>query len=73
MTPALSNGLLWAFSDHEMLIYDLASFTLTNRLPGGRGSLNSAFDGPGALVDGYFVMDYGNIYGSPGFDVYRTF
>jgi hypothetical protein len=72
VTPAMSNGYLWAFSQTQTLVYSLDTFTLTQSLPGSRGSLNSAYDSPGALADGYFLLDYGNIYGSPGFDVYAT-
>jgi hypothetical protein len=70
VTPALSNGDLWVFSDNQTLVYDLNTFTLARTLPGSRGSLNSAYDSPGALTGRHFVLDYGNIYGSPGFDVY---
>ncbi len=73
VTPAISNGYLWVYSNNATLIYDLTSLTLARSLPGSRGSLNSAFDGPGALSDGLFALDYGNIYDSAGFQVYSHY
>src|SRR5205823_2307555 len=72
MTPALNNGVLWAFSDTQVLAYDLANLQLVRAFNGSRGSLNSAYDGPGALINGHFLLDYGNIFGSKGFDVYAA-
>ncbi len=70
MTPALTNGVLWAFSGNQTVAYDLNSLQLLRALSGSRGSLNSAYDSPGAFADGYFALDYGTIVGSHGFDVY---
>jgi hypothetical protein len=79
VAPVLSNGKLWIYEtvgfNNSVSAFDLNTFTFDRALTGGRGSLNSSFDGPGALTqlangDGYFVLDYGNIYGQPGFDVY---
>jgi hypothetical protein len=71
VTPALSDSDLWVIGPTQTLIYDLSSLTLARALPGSRGNLNSAYDSPGAITGRHFVLDYGNIYGSPGFDVYR--
>jgi hypothetical protein len=70
VTPALSDNHIWLFGQNNTLIYDLDTLNLVRTLPGSRGSLNTAFDGPGAISGNYFLLDYGNIYGSPGFDVY---
>lgn len=70
VTPILSDGYLWAFSRSQTLIFDLDPLSLAGTLPGSRGSLNSAFDGPGALDDRHFLLDYGTIYNRPGFDAY---
>jgi hypothetical protein len=70
VTPALSNGYLWAISNTRTVAYDLSTFTVAATLPGSRGSLNSAYDSPGALVDRYFLLDYG--FYSQGFDVYAN-
>jgi hypothetical protein len=72
ITPILSDGYLWVYSESQTLVYDLNTLTLVRSLPGSRGSLNSAYDGPGALSDGYFLLDYGAIYNRPGFDVYAA-
>ncbi|HEY7118638.1 MAG TPA: PQQ-binding-like beta-propeller repeat protein [Tepidisphaeraceae bacterium] len=70
VTPALTDGYLWAFGQNDTYVYDLASFTKVKTLPGSRGSLNSSYDAPGSFDDGHFLLDYGTIYNSPGFDVY---
>jgi hypothetical protein len=72
VTPALTSGYVWAFSDTQTLIYDLSTFTLARTLPGSRGSLNNAYRSPGAFTDGYFLLDHGTIYNSPGFEVYAA-
>jgi PQQ-like domain len=72
ITPVLSNGVLWAYSDNQILAYDLSTLQLLRAFNGSRGSLNSPYDGPGALTDGHFLLDYGDIVGSPGFDVYAA-
>jgi outer membrane protein assembly factor BamB len=71
VTPALTNNVLWIIGETEVFAYDLVTLQLLRAFNGSRGSLNSAYDSPGALADGYFVLDYGTIYGSLGFDVYR--
>ena len=72
VTPALDQKDIWVYTDTNTQIYDLATLALVQTLPGSRGSLNSAYDGPGAIFDHGFALDYGNIYGSPGFDVYQA-
>jgi hypothetical protein len=77
VAPILSNGDLWIYETTPggaagVSAFDLTSFTRVNFFTGGRGSLNSGYDGPGALAGGAFVLDYGNIFGQPGFDVYLT-
>jgi hypothetical protein len=71
VTPALTNNVLWIMGESQVFAYDLVTLQLLRAFNGSRGSLNSAYDSPGAFADGYFVLDYGTIYGSPGFDVYR--
>ena len=72
VTPALTNNVLWIIGESQTFAYDLTTLQQLRALNGSRGSLNSAYDSPGAFADGYFVLDYGNIYGSPGFDVYSA-
>ena len=72
MTPALSNAVLWVFSDSQNLAYDLGTIQLLQSFGGSRGSSSSAYDSPGALGDGYFLLDYGTIFGRPGFNVYAV-
>jgi hypothetical protein len=72
-TPALTNNVLWFFGESEVVAYDLATLQLLrsfNFSPSQGGS--SIYTSPGAFADGYFVLDYGNIYGNPGFDVYSS-
>ena len=72
-TPALTNNVLWFFGVSEVLAYDLATLQLLGafNFSPSQGS-SPAFNSPGAFADGYFVLDYGNIYGNPGFDVYSS-
>jgi outer membrane protein assembly factor BamB len=70
VAPALTRDYLFAYDDGHTYAYDLSTLTLAKTLPGSRGSLNSAFDSPGAFDDTHFILDYGTIAGSPGFDVY---
>jgi len=72
VTPALTNNVLWIIGQSQTFAYDLVTLQLLRAFPGSRGSLNTAYDSPGAFADGYFVLDYGNIFGSPGFDVYSA-
>jgi PQQ-like domain len=69
-TPALTNNVLWIIGEYQVFAYDLVTLQLLRAFNGSRGSSNTAYDSPGAFADGYFVLDYGNIYGRPGFDVY---
>ena len=71
VTPALTNSVLWIIGQSQTFAYDLVTLQFLRAFKGSRGSLNSAYDSPGAFADGYFVLDYGNIYGSHSFDVYR--
>ena len=70
VTPALTNNVLWIIGQIQVFAYDLVTLQLLRAFNGSRGDLNTPYDSPGAFADGYFVLDYGNIYGSPGFDVY---
>jgi hypothetical protein len=72
VTPALTNNVLWIIGQTQVFAYDLVTLQLLRAFNGSRGDLNTAYDSPGAFADGYFVLDYGNIYGSPGFDVYTA-
>ena len=72
VTPALTNNVLWIIGESQTFAYDLTTLQQLRAFNGSRGSLNSAYDSPGAFADGYFVLDYGTIYGSPGFDVYNA-
>ena len=71
VTPALTNNVLWIIGQSQTFAYDLVTLQLLRAFNGSRGNLNSAYDSPGAFADGYFVLDYGNIFGSESFDVYR--
>ena len=72
VTPALTNNVLWIIGETQVFAYDLLTLQLLRAFNGSRGSLNSAYDSPGAFADGYFVLDYGNIVGSPSFGVYGS-
>jgi hypothetical protein len=72
VTPALTNNVLWIIGESETFAYDLGTLQLLRAFNGSRGSLNTAYDSPGAFADGYFVLDYGANYGSHSFDVYRV-
>src|SRR5262249_46243172 len=72
VTPAVTNNVLWIIGESQTFAYDLTTLQQLRAFNGSRGSLNSAYDSPGAFADGYFVLDYGTIYGSPGFDVYSA-
>jgi hypothetical protein len=72
VTPALTNNVLWIIGQSQTFAYDLVTLQLLRAFNGSRGDLNTPYDSPGAFTDGYFVLDYGNIYGSPGFDVYSA-
>ena len=70
ITPALTNNALWIIGESQVSAYDLITLQLLRAFNGSRGSLNSAYDSPGAFADSHFVLDYGTIYGSHSFDVY---
>lgn len=75
VAPILSNGYLWIYEttpsfNDGVSVFDLNTFTQTTFFTGGRGSLNSTYDGPGALANNTFALDYGNIYGQQGFRVF---
>jgi PQQ-like domain len=71
VSPAVTNNILWIMGESQTFAYDLTTLQLLRAFDGSRGSLNTPYDSPGAFADGYFVLDYGVNYGSPGFDVYR--
>jgi hypothetical protein len=72
VAPLVAGNILWAFDDDNTYAYDLTTLNKIATLPGARGSLNSTFDSPGAVDDYHYLIDYGNIYNSPGFDVYAA-
>ncbi|MEK6644541.1 MAG: PQQ-binding-like beta-propeller repeat protein [Planctomycetota bacterium] len=72
ITPAITGNSIFLMTETQTQIYDLDSFALRRSLQGSRGSLNTAYDSPGAVFDSGFALDYGNIYGSRGFDVFRV-
>jgi hypothetical protein len=71
VTPALTTSVLWIIGEAQVFAYDLLTLQLLRAFNGSRGSLTLAYDSPGAFADGYFVLDYGNIYDRRSFDVYR--
>jgi outer membrane protein assembly factor BamB len=70
VTPALTNNVLWIIGLGQVFAYDLVTLQLLRAFSGGCANL--AYDSPGAFADGYFVLDYGNGYGCPSFDVYHA-
>jgi hypothetical protein len=72
VTPALTDNVLWIIGESQVFAYDLVTLQFLRAFNGSRGSLNTAYDSPGAFADGHFVLDYGNIYGSHSFDVYSA-
>jgi hypothetical protein len=72
VTPALTNNVLWIIGTSQTFAYDLVTLQLLRAFDGSRGDSNIPYDGPGAFADSYFVLDYGPIYGSHSFDVYRA-
>ena len=72
VTPAITSNVLWIIGTSQTFAYDLITLELLRVFNGSRGNETSAYDGPGAFADGYFVLDYGNIFGRPGFDVYSA-
>jgi len=70
VAPLIAGNVLWAYDESNTYAYDLTTLNRVATLPGTRGSLNSTFDSPGAVDDAHYLIDYGNIYNSPGFDVY---
>jgi len=71
VSPAVTHNVLWIMGESQTFAYNLTTLQLLRAFDGSRGSLNTPHDSPGAFADGYFVLDYGVNYGSPGFDVYR--
>ena len=69
VTPALTNNVLWIYSEIQVFAYDLGTLQLLRAFNGSRGSSNGPYDSPGAFADGYFVLDYG---GKQSFDVYSV-
>jgi hypothetical protein len=74
MTPAISDGVLWAFSYSnspplQTYAFDLCTLQLIRKLPGSRGPLNTAYCSPGAISDNCFVLDAGS---TSSFVVYTT-
>jgi outer membrane protein assembly factor BamB len=59
VTPAITKGLVWAFTQTQTLCYDLATFRLMRAFDGSRGDLNSPYSSPGAFQPGAFVLDRG--------------
>ncbi len=70
VAPAIVNGYLFAYGNGFTYVYSLDALTLVKTITGSRGSLNSPFDAPGAFDDTHFLLDYGNTFDRPGFDVY---
>ena len=71
-TPALTNNVLWIIGTSQVFAYDLLTLQLLRAFHPSRGDLNTPYQSPGAFADGYFVVDYGNLYGGRSFDVYRA-
>ena len=71
VTPALTNNVLWIIGESQVFAYDVVTLLLLRAFNGSRGSLNTAYDSPGAFADGHFVLDYGDNYGL-SFDVYSA-
>jgi hypothetical protein len=76
--PIVSDGYVWEFGPggpgilNDTLVYRLSDLSLVATFPGTRESLNTPYDGIGALDDTHLIIDYGDIVGSPGFDVYSA-
>jgi hypothetical protein len=70
--PIISNNTLWIYESGGTTAFDLATFTQLAHFASGRGASNTTFQGPGLVSDNILVVDYGNVYGKPGFDVYST-
>ncbi len=60
VTPAVTRGLLWLFSQTQTLSYDLNTFRLTRAFEGSRGDANTPYSSPGAFEEGFFVLDRGD-------------
>lgn len=72
LTPAVSDGYIWLYSSSNTLVYDLQTLQLIKSLPGSRGPLLTAFDGPGAISDQHFLLEFGTLNAGPGFAVYAA-
>jgi hypothetical protein len=72
MSPIVSGDYVWTYESAQFgdtVVYDRRSLEEAARFFGSRGDLNSAFNAPGALAPGAFLLDHGRIYDYPGFDV----
>jgi PQQ-like domain len=72
VTPALTNNVLWIIGLDQVFAYDLGTLQLLRAFDGSRGSLNTAYDSPGAFADRYFVLDYGANFENHSLDVYSA-
>ena len=72
IAPLIAGNTLWAYSNSSTIAYDLTTLNVIATLPGSRGSLNTAFDSPGAVDSNHYLIDYGDIFNSPGFKVYSV-
>jgi hypothetical protein len=76
ITPIIAGNDLWVQSGNSItpstLAYDLSTLGVVRTLPGSSGDLNNPFTSPGVADDSHFILDYGDIYDSPGFDVYAA-
>jgi hypothetical protein len=71
VTPAVTDNVLWIITPTTVAAYDLTSLQFLQGFSRSLGP-GTAYKGPGAFADGYFVLDYGNIVFSHSFDVYRA-
>lgn len=73
LTPIVAGDLVWTFQ-HDItgstIAYDRHTLEEVRRLPGSRGSLNSAFGEPCAIADGAFLLEYQRLYDATGFAVF---
>ena len=59
-TPALTNNVLWVYSDTDTYAYDATSLALFRSFPGSSG-FNFGFDSTGAFVPGTAALNIGEI------------
>ncbi len=69
-TPILSDGVVWLMRETTVDAYSLSDFRLLRSFPGSRGSFNTAYDGPGVVANGRFLLDYGLVFRGQGFTVW---